>query len=316
MPSTDSTPGFVSVRLTPSGRPQSILSAPPSPPLADGESVAAAPPASGASPAPGEHVVVETGQGTALGQVTPTIPQIADRRRPPEDTPRFVLRLATREDIATRLRHQQREREAHQYCGMKIRELGLMMKLTKVEQTFDGSRIIFYYTAEERVDFRELVRELAAHFRVRIEMRQIGVRDEARILGGYGPCGQPLCCTSWLATFEPVTIKMAKQQNLSLNPSRLSGMCGRLKCCLRYEITDGHSVKHGGSADSTGSQGEHGCERGLVPPKHVGGRWCEGGPPPKHRSEEGCEGGRWCDRGLVPPKHRIEDGCEGGCCRG
>jgi cell fate regulator YaaT (PSP1 superfamily) len=150
------------------------------------------------------------------------------------------------------LRHELREREAHQYCGMKIRELGLTMKLTKVEQAFDGSRIIFYYTAEERVDFRELVRELAGHFRMRIEMRQIGVRDEAKMLGGYGPCGQPLCCSTWLTSFDPVTIKMAKQQNLSLNPSRLSGMCGRLKCCLRYEIANGKGVKHGGCADNGG----------------------------------------------------------------
>ena len=126
------------------------------------------------------------------------------------------------------------------------------MKLTRVEQLFDGSRLIFYYTAEGRVDFRELVRDLAAHFRMRIEMRQIGVRDEARMLGGYGSCGRPLCCTTWLQTFEPISIKMAKQQNLSLNPSKLSGMCGRLKCCLRYELPNGKGVKHGGCADEGG----------------------------------------------------------------
>ena len=126
------------------------------------------------------------------------------------------------------------------------------MKLTRVEQMFDGSRLIFYYTAEGRVDFRELVRDLAAHFRTRIEMRQIGVRDEARMLGGYGSCGRPLCCTTWLQTFEPVSIKMAKLQNLSLNPSKLSGMCGRLKCCLRYELPNGKGVTHGGCADEGG----------------------------------------------------------------
>jgi cell fate regulator YaaT (PSP1 superfamily) len=126
------------------------------------------------------------------------------------------------------------------------------MKLARVEQLFDGSRLIFYYTAEGRVDFRELVRDLAAHFRMRIEMRQIGVRDEARMLGGYGSCGRPLCCTTFLQTFEPISIRMAKQQNLSLNPSKLSGMCGRLKCCLRYELPNGKGVKHGGCADEGG----------------------------------------------------------------
>ena len=110
------------------------------------------------------------------------------------------------------------------------------MKLARVEQAFDGSRLIFYFTADGRVDFRELVRDLAAEFRTRIEMRQIGVRDEAKLLGGYGPCGRPLCCTTFCTSFEPVSIKMAKQQDLSLNPSKLSGLCGRLKCCLRYEL--------------------------------------------------------------------------------
>jgi cell fate regulator YaaT (PSP1 superfamily) len=143
------------------------------------------------------------------------------------------------------------------------------MKLTRVEQAFDGSRIVFYYTSDVRVDFRELVRDLAAHFRTRIEMRQIGVRDEAKMLGGYGSCGRPLCCTTWLRTFEPVSIKMAKQQGLSLNPSRLSGQCGRLKCCLRYELPNGNGVKHGGCADNgacsnptgpgCGSCGSGGC---------------------------------------------------------
>ena len=151
-----------------------------------------------------------------------------------------------------RLKHEQREKDAQQICNMKIRERGLGMKLARVEQLFDGSRLLFYYTAEGRVDFRELVRDLAAHFRTRIEMRQIGVRDEARMLGGYGSCGRPLCCTTWLQSFAPISIKMAKQQNLSLNPSKLSGMCGRLKCCLRYELPNGKGVKHGGCADEGG----------------------------------------------------------------
>ena len=117
------------------------------------------------------------------------------------------------------------------------------MKLTRVEQAFDGSRLMFYFTADGRVDFRELVRELAAEFHTRIEMRQIGVRDEAKMLGGYGTCGRPLCCTTFLTSFEPVSIKMAKQQDLSLNPSKLSGLCGRLKCCLRYELPNAKGVR-------------------------------------------------------------------------
>ncbi len=200
----------------------------------------------------GEQVVVETAEGRAVGTVTRTVPALADRKAPAADATTVVVRRATHDDVLTRLRHQQREQDAQRICLLKIRERGLAMKLAKVEQLFDGSRLIFYYTAEGRVDFRELVRDLAAHFRTRIEMRQIGVRDEARLLGGYGSCGRPLCCTTWLRTFEPISIKMAKQQNLSLNPSKLSGMCGRLKCCLRYELPNGKGMKHGGCADEGG----------------------------------------------------------------
>ena len=152
-----------------------------------------------------------------------SIPQLDERRRPSADSTQRVVRLATRDDIVTRLKHEQREREAFRIGSLKIREHGLAMKLARVEHLFDGSRLIFYFTADARVDFRELVRELAAEFRTRIEMRQIGVRDEAKILGGYGSCGRPLCCTTFLTSFEPVSIKMAKQQDLSLNPSKLSG---------------------------------------------------------------------------------------------
>ena len=159
-------------------------------------------------------------------------------RRPEPDELAQVLRRATEADVVLRFKHEQREREAYRIGVMKIHERGLLMKLSRVEQTFDGSRLIFYFTADNRVDFRELVRDLAAEFRTRIEMRQIGVRDEARLLGGYGSCGRPLCCTTWLQTFESVSIKMAKQQNLSLKPSKLSGLCGRLKCCLRYELPE------------------------------------------------------------------------------
>lgn len=208
---------------------------------------------------PGENVVVHMGQETGFGTVVRGIPQLAGRQLPESASDGVEVRKATRDDIVTKLKHQQREKEAHRVCLMKIRERGLSMKLARVEQLFDGSRLIFYYTADGRVDFRELVRDLAAHFRIRIEMRQIGVRDEARMLGGYGPCGRPLCCTTWLQTFEPISIKMAKQQNLSLNPSKLSGMCGRLKCCLRYELPNGKGVVHGGCA------GEGGCDNPSGP---------------------------------------------------
>src|SRR4030095_7399160 len=150
--------------------------------------------------APGDQVVVATSEGPAVGTVTRAVPTLAARKRPADDSPARVLRKATRDDIVARLKHQQREQEAHRICLMKIRERGLAMKLARVEQIFDGSRLIFYDTAEGRVDFRELVRDLAAHFRTRIEMRQIGVRDEARMLGGYGSCGRPLWCTQRLPT--------------------------------------------------------------------------------------------------------------------
>jgi cell fate regulator YaaT (PSP1 superfamily) len=248
---------FVSVKFTPAGRthdfllPEFALDAP-----------AAEPPV----PLAGDQVVVQTSDGPALGTVTRAPRALAERRRQAADaSPARVIRRATREDVLTRLKQQQREQDAHRVCLMKIRERGLPMKLTRVEQLFDGSRLIFYYTADGRVDFRELVRDLAAHFRTRIEMRQIGVRDEARMLGGYGSCGRPLCCTTWLQSFEPISIRMAKQQNLSLNPSKLSGMCGRLKCCLRYELPNAKGEVHGGCGD------EGGCSSCSNPTGPAGG---------------------------------------------
>jgi cell fate regulator YaaT (PSP1 superfamily) len=235
---------LVSVKFTPAGRthtfllPELALDRPASETGAD------------PTPVPGDSVVVESAEGSQMGTVTRTPPALDARRRAQAQD--AVLRRSTEADVVLRLKHQQREREAHQFCLARMRERGLEMKLTRVEQVFDGSRLIFYYTAESRVDFRELIRDLAARFRVRVEMRQIGVRDEARMLGGYGPCGRPLCCTTWLQTFEPVSIRMAKQQNLSLSPSKLSGMCGRLKCCLRYELPNGKGVVHGGCADEGG----------------------------------------------------------------
>ena len=201
----------------------------------------------------------DTADGPAVGTVTRVPPQVAERRQPAADSPQVVVRRASRDDVVQRLKQAQREQDAQQVAQLKIRERGLPMKLTKVEHVFDGSRLIFYYTSESRVDFRELVRDLAAHFRMRIEMRQIGVRDEAKMLGGYGSCGRPLCCTTWLRSFEPVSIKMAKQQHLSLNPSKLSGQCGRLKCCLRYELPNGEGVKHAGCGDHGGCSNPTGC---------------------------------------------------------
>jgi cell fate regulator YaaT (PSP1 superfamily) len=212
-------------------------------------------------PATGDTLVVKTMDGPAMATVTRPLPPDVQERRPTPAAHEQVVRRATQDDILLRLRQQHREREAYRIGLMKIRERGLPMKLSKVEQAFDGSRLLFYFTADSRIDFRELVRDLAAEFRTRIEMRQIGVRDEARMLGGYGSCGRPLCCTTWLQTFEPVSIKMAKQQNLSLNPSKLSGLCGRLKCCLRYELPNGKGEQFAGCAHEGGCSGD-GCSGG------------------------------------------------------
>ena len=210
---------------------------------------------------PGDPVVVQSENGPALAKVVRSIPQLDERRRPA--CSQRVVRLATREDLAMRAKQRERELEASRVALLKIREHGLGMKLTRVELALDGSRMIFYFTADARVDFRELVRELASEFHTRIEMRQIGVRDEAKLIGGYGTCGRPLCCTTFLTSFEPVSIKMAKQQDLSLNPSKLSGLCGRLKCCLRYELPNAKGVVHGGCGSEGGCDNPSGCGTGA-----------------------------------------------------
>ncbi len=238
---------LVSIKLTPVGRAQTFL-------LDDLPG--------GTVPKVGQSMVVQTDGGPALGTVVQSIPALAERRRPAPDSPHRAIRMATHEDIVARLKHQQREKDAFRSAVLKIRERGLAMKLTRVEQAFDGSRIVFYFTAEGRVDFRELVRELATDLRTRIEMRQMGVRDEAKVIGGYGSCGRPLCCTTFLQTFEPVSIKMAKQQDLSLNPSKLSGLCGRLKCCLRYELPNAKGQVHGGCGSEGGCDNPSGCGSG------------------------------------------------------
>ena len=249
---------LVSVKLTTVGRVQTLL------------------PEAGSEPPPrtGHRVVVHADSGTAMATVVRGIPQVDERRRPPDDSPQRVVRLATRDDIVMRLKHQHREQEAHRIATLKIRERGLGMKLVRVEQAFDGSKLVFSFTADGRVDFRELVRELAAEFHTRIEMRQIGVRDEAKLYGGYGGCGRPLCCTTFLQSFEPVSIKMAKQQDLSLNPSKLSGLCGRLKCCLRYELPNANGVAHGGCGSEGGCDNPSGCGRDGCGSKGSGSAGC------------------------------------------
>jgi len=237
---------LVAVKLTPVGRSQTFL------PGDTGET----------APRTGDRVVVQTDAGPAVGTVVRRIPQLDDKRRPGPDSPHRVVRLANRDDIVARLKQQRREQEAYRIALLKIRERGLPMKLARVEHAFDGSRLLFYFTADGRVDFRELVRELATEFRMRIEMRQIGVRDEAKMYGGYGTCGRPLCCTTFLQSFEPISIKMAKQQDLSLNPSKLSGLCGRLKCCLRYELPNAKGVTHGGCGSEGGCDNPSGCGTG------------------------------------------------------
>ena len=181
----------------------------------------------------GDFVIVETIRGIEFGQVVvgPKMVKEEDIVQPLKK----VLRLATEEDIKRNRENKEKEKEAYDICFKKIEEHGLEMKLIDIEYTFDNNKVIFYFTADGRIDFRELVKDLAAIFRTRIELRQIGVRDEAKMIGGLGPCGRHMCCSSFLGEFYPVSIKMAKEQKLSLNPAKISGICSRLMCCLNYE---------------------------------------------------------------------------------
>ncbi len=181
----------------------------------------------------GEKVIVETVRGIECGEVAMDNREISDEEivKPLKK----LIRIATPEDIATVTENKKKEKEAFEICQKKIMAHGLDMKLVDVEYTFDGGKILFYFTADGRVDFRDLVKDLAGVFRTRIELRQIGVRDESKMLGGLGICGRPFCCGSFLGEFHPVSIKMAKEQGLSLNPAKISGACGRLMCCLKYE---------------------------------------------------------------------------------
>ena len=181
----------------------------------------------------GDHVIVETARGVEYGTV------VCDPKEVEEDQViqplKAVLRVATAKDDEQEKSNKEKEREAFKICLEKIRKHELDMKLIDAEYTFDNNKVLFYFTADGRIDFRELVKALAAVFKTRIELRQIGVRDETKILGGIGSCGRPLCCHTHLSEFVPVSIKMAKEQNLSLNPTKISGVCGRLMCCLKHE---------------------------------------------------------------------------------
>jgi len=194
-------------------------------------------------PKPGDRVIVETERGKSIGQVVSGPLEIDDAALP--EGIKQVQRLAEPSDLATQAANTLKEKEAHKFCLNRIKERVMDMKLVKVEYLFDGSKAIFYFTADGRVDFRELVKDLAHAFHTRIEMRQIGVRDESKMVGGIGICGRELCCSSYLREFEPVSVKMAKEQSLALNPSKISGQCGRLLCCLSYEFDTYCSLRKG-----------------------------------------------------------------------
>lgn len=181
----------------------------------------------------GDNVIVETARGVECATVAAANRFVEDDSLVSPLKP--ILRIATAEDKATLEKNKQKEREAYEICVKKIEDHGLDMSLSEVEYAFDGSKIIFFFTADGRVDFRELVKDLASTFHTRIELRQIGVRDEAKMLGGLGICGRPFCCSTFLNDFHSVSIKMAKEQGLSLSPGKISGTCGRLMCCLKYE---------------------------------------------------------------------------------
>lgn len=198
--------------------------------------------AAGTTPALGDVVVVETEWGVGIGEVCGVLPSaVLDQLKVPVWT---ILRKATPTDLSRRATLFQREREARSFCRERILARGLPMKLSEVRIGLDSSKAMFYFTADGRVDFRELVKDLVQHLHTRVELRQIGVRDEAKVLGSAGACGRPVCCHAFLQGFAPVSIRMAKDQNLALNPGKLSGICGRLKCCLAYEHCLYADLKH------------------------------------------------------------------------
>ena len=196
----------------------------------------------------GDKVIVETARGVEFGSVVTGIKEVPDDQISQPLKP--VIRIATQDDVRREAKNREKEKDAFKICQEKIRKHGLEMKLIDAEYTFDNNKVLFYFTADGRIDFRELVKDLASVFRTRIELRQIGVRDETKIRGGIGICGRPLCCHTYLTEFAPVSIKMAKEQNLSLNPTKISGVCGRLMCCLTneeetYEELNSHLPSNG-----------------------------------------------------------------------
>jgi cell fate regulator YaaT (PSP1 superfamily) len=200
---------------------------------------------------PGDTVIVEVDRGLGMGTVA-SEPIDRDESTLSHKL-KNVIRKADSVDMERQTFNHERENEAYRVCKEKIEESGLEMKLIRVEYLFDSSKAIFYFTSEGRIDFRVLVKDLASNFHTRIEMRQIGVRDEAKVVGGIGPCGRELCCTSYLSNFAPVTVKMAKEQNLALNPTKISGICGRLMCCLSYEHRSYQKKGRGGGGPSCAS---------------------------------------------------------------
>ena len=181
----------------------------------------------------GSYVIIEFDRGLECGQVLTGVQEF--EKLPGAEPLKKIVRPATKEDLNQIEKNKAQTKEACNFCNKKIQEKKMAMRLVSAEYSFDRSKLLFYFTADGRIDFRELVKELAAHFRARIELKQIGVRDEARLIGGFGPCGRHLCCAKFLKDFEPVTIRMAKVQSLPLNPTKISGLCGRLMCCLYYE---------------------------------------------------------------------------------
>ena len=206
----------------------------------------------------GERVMVETDRGPELGEVIRASYESPDFDHPMFNKLRRVIRRANSEDEASSRRRADLEREGYQYCRERVKSLALPMTLVKCEPSLDGRKVVYLFTADGRVDFRELVKDLAQKLRLRIEMRQIGARDAARVKGGFGHCGRPLCCATWLKEFAPVSIRMAKSQGLSMNPTKISGMCGRLMCCLKYEMVDaaGNAKKGGCNGGGCGSGGD------------------------------------------------------------
>ncbi|HEY3347008.1 MAG TPA: stage 0 sporulation family protein [Nitrospirota bacterium] len=230
----------------------------------------------------GDTVIVDSEQGVGVATVVAEVRQ--EERRAEDKTLKKVLRKASEEDQRRIEKNGQMEAEAFRICQQKIQEREMIMKLVRVEWSFDNTKATFYFTADGRVDFRDLVKDLAHRFRIRIEMRQIGVRDEAKMIGGYGPCGRSLCCSSFLKDFEPVSIRMAKKQDLVLNPAKISGICGRLMCCLGYEYSfydemkkDARKKKEAGDAppekrerEVPAQQQGCGCGKGQSPHKSDG----------------------------------------------